>query len=186
MTRNDTFFKILFAIEIALLPLVMAANIMMPAWSMGLFVAGILVARIWMELFKNKEDRIHILINSIGSVLTICSLVIFFAVKGYVATVLTVFIVIFVFLMNVFRVCLFGKTMPEMVDAVDACFMMFECLALIGFAIIVLYALVADIALFALMLTAIASVAYKLFYVFRTYNVIGLVKEGFAKLFRRR
>ena len=43
MTRNDTFFKILFAIEIALLPLVMAAEIMMPAWSMGLFIVGILV-----------------------------------------------------------------------------------------------------------------------------------------------
>ena len=186
MTRNDTFFKILFAIEIALLPLVMAAEMMMPAWSMGLFVAGILVARIWMEIFKNKQDRVHILINSIGSILTISSLAIFFDVKGYIGTVLTVFIVIFIVLMNIFRVFLFGKPMPEMVDAVDACFMMFECLALVGFAVVVLYALVLDIALFALLLTAIVSVAYKVFYIFKTYNVIGLIKDIFAKLFRRR
>lgn len=186
MTRNDTFFKILFAIEIALLPLVMAAEIMMPDWSMGLFIAGILVARIWMELFKNKENRAHIIINSIGSVLTISSLVIFFSVKGFINVTLCVFLVIFVVLMNLFKIFLHGKSMPEMIDAVDACFLLFECLTLAGLAIIVLYDLIVDIALFALLLTSIVSVAYKIFYIFKTYNVWGLIKDTFAKLFRRR
>ena len=186
MTRNDTFFKILFAIEIALVPLVMAAYILMPSWSVGLFVAGVLVSKIWIELFKNKEDRIHVLINLIGNVLTICPLVIFFTAQGYINVVLCVFIVIFAVLVNVFKPVLFGSVMPEMVDAVDACYMLFECLTLIGLGLIALYSLVADIALFALLLTAVVSVAYKIYYVIRNYNIIGSIKNLFAKLFRRR
>ena len=76
MTRNDTFYKILFAIEIALLPLVMAYYILFPTWVGGEFVAGVLVTKIWIELFKNKEDKVHTIINAIGNVLTISSLVI--------------------------------------------------------------------------------------------------------------
>ena len=186
MTRNDTFFKILFAIEVALLPLVMAADTMMPTWSVGLFIAGVLVAKIWMEIFKNKEDRAHVIINSIGNILTISSLVIFFAVKNYVNYVLCGFIVVFVILMNLFRILLHGKAMPEMIEAVDTCHVLFECLTVAGLAVIVLNSLMADIALFALLLTAIASVIYKIFYVVKTYNVIGLIKDTFAKLFRRR
>lgn len=190
MTRNDTFFKILFAIEIALLPLVIASSIFAQGsqneWIVGLFVAGVLIAKIWMELFKNKDDRIHTIINSIGNILTISTIVIFFTTKGFINLTLCVFVVIFVVLMNVLKACLFGNTMPEMVDAVDTCYMMFECLTLIGLTFVMFYNLVTDIALFALLLTAIVSVAYKIFYIFKHYNVIGGAKDLFAKIFRRR
>ena len=46
MTRNDTLFKILFAIEVALLPLTMAAYLLMPTWSVCVFIAAILIAKI--------------------------------------------------------------------------------------------------------------------------------------------
>jgi len=75
MTRNDTFFKILFAIEIALLPLVMASYMLMPHWTVGLFIAGILIVKIWLELFKNKDDKVHKIIMLIGNILTVATLV---------------------------------------------------------------------------------------------------------------
>ena len=186
MTRNDTFFKILFAIEIALLPLVMAAYILMPTWTVGLFIAGILVAKIWIELFKNKEDKTHVIINVIGNSLIISTLAIFFAVKGYINVVACVFIVIFALAFNAFKVCLNGRIMPEFIDAVDSCYMMFECLFLAGLTFVVFHDLVTKIALFALLLTAVVSVAYKLFYVFKHYNVVGNTKNFFLKLFRRK
>ena len=186
MTRNDLFFKILFAIEIAFLPLVMASYIMLPTWTVGLFVAVVLVSKIWMELFKNKEDRVHILINSIANALTISSLVIFFTIQGYINTALSVFVVILAVAMNALKAVFYKSIMPEMIDAVDTCYMLFECLTLIGLAFIVLYDLVTDIALFALLLTAIVSVAYKIYYIFKNYNVIGSIKNLFAKLFRRK
>lgn len=186
MTRNDTFFKILFAFEIALLPLVVAAHIMFPSWSVGLFVGSILIVKIWMEIFKNKSDFSHIIINSIGSVLTISTLVIFFNVLNYINLALTIFVVVFTALANVFKVALYNKKMPEMIEAVDACYMMFECLTILGLALVMLYTLVSDIALFALLLTAIVSVAYKVYYLFRFYDVIGGIKNLFSKLFKRR
>ncbi len=186
MTRNDTFFKILFAIEIALLPMAMAAFLMMPEWSVGIFVAGILVTKIWMELFKNKDDFIHVIINAIGNALTISTLVIFFTVKGYIGVAVCVFTVIAAVLMNALLVLTNKNTMPEMIDAVDTCYMLFEGLTLAGLTFVMFYGLITDIALFALVLTALVSVGYRLFYLYRQYDVTNKIKTLFARLFRRK
>ena len=182
MTRNDTFFKILFAIEIALLPLVMASYILLPKWSAGLIVAGVLVVRIWMELFKNKEDKVHTIVNSIASILTISSLVIFFTINEYINLILCIFIVSLAVLTNIFQILLKDKHMPEMIDAVDSCYVLFECLLLIGLTFVIFYDLVANIALFALLLTSAVSVLYKVYFLCRYYRV----GERIKNLFRRR
>ena len=191
MTRNDTFFKILFAIELALLPLVMAANILLPVWAIGLFITGILVAKIWMELFKNKENHTHTVISAIGNALTISTLAIFFTAQGYIDSVaLCVFVVIFAVLANIFKALLFKSNMPEMVDAVDACGVLFEYFVLVALIVVVLRTvettqLIVNVALFALLLTSLVSAVYKLFYVFRTYDVWTKTKNFFAKIVRR-
>ena len=181
MTRNDTLFKILFTLEIGLIPLAMAAYLMFPQWSVGIFVAGILVSKIWIELFKNKEDKTHLILNAIGSALTISSLVIFFTIYNYVNVVLCVFVVILAILTNIFKVAMFNKSMPEMIEAVDSCFMLFECLALVGFTFVIFYQLIADIALFAILLTACVSVAYKTYLVCRNYGVWGKIRNVFRR-----
>ena len=187
MTRNDTFYKILFAIEIALLPLVIAANLLLPMWTVSLFIVGILVAKIWMALFKDKENRVHSIINSIGGALEISTLVIFFTSESLIeSVVLTVFVVIFVVLFNVFKVVLFNSKMPELIDAVDACFAIFEFLALVAFILISLVvveftSVVLNISMFALLLTSAVSVLYKLFYVFKTNDVWGKIRNFFAR-----
>ena len=177
MTRNYTFFKILFAIELAILQIVMASYILMPTWTVGLFIAGVLVAKIWIELFKNKEYKSHIIINAIGNALTISTLVIFFTVQNYISVVLCVFVVIFAVLMNVLKVVLNEKSMLEMIDAVDTCYMLFECLLLIALTFVIFSQLVTNIALFALLLTSVISVLYKLFYLCKYYDVIGKIKN---------
>ena len=186
MTRNDTFFKILFAIQLALLPLSMAIYFLTTPWVIGLVIAGVLIVKIWMELFKNKDDKNHNLILAISNALSISSLVIFFAAKGYISTALCVFVVLFVVLMNLCKVLCFQKAMPEIIEAVDSCFLLFECLSLAMLTFLVVYELASNIALFALMLTAIVSVAYKLFYLYRYFDITEKTKNLFAKLFRRR
>lgn len=186
MTRNDRFFKLLFAIELALLPLVMASFIFTKNselnWVPGLIVAGVLVVAIWLELFKNKQDRVHLIINAISSVLTTSSLTIFFAVYNYINVTLCVFVVLFAILMNVLKVVLHDKILPDMVNAIDSCYVLFECLLLVGLCFVVFHTLVTDIALFALLLTSVVSVSYKLFYVARYYSVFERIKN----LFRRK
>lgn len=181
MTRNDTLLKFLFAIEIALVPFAMAAYLLMPRWTMGLLVAGIVVAKIWIELFKNKSSRLHTMLVGIGNIVAIASLVIFFTVYGYINVALGVSVASLVVLMNIFKMAL-RDAMPEMIEAVDSCFMLFECLTLVAFAIIVFYQLTTTIALIALLLTAAVSVLYKIYYLIRYQNVLSRI----ASLFRRK
>lgn len=184
MTRNDTFFKILFTTELGLIPLTMAIYLLFPnaRWIVGLLIAGILIAKIWIELFKNKENRTHMILNAIANALMISSLVIFFTIYDYINVVMCVFVVILAILMNVLKILLLNKPMPEMVDAVDSCYMLFECLTLIAFTFVIFHQLVAKIALFAILLTAGVSILYKLYYLCRTYSVGTKIRN----LFRRK
>ena len=177
MTRNDTLFKILFAVEIALLPLAMACYILMPKWTVGLIVAGVLVAKIWLELFKDKNNRSHQLILAIGNVLTISSLVIFFTVEGYINLAVCIIAVILTVLTNALKFALRNDLMPEIIDAVDSCYTLFEVATLITLTFVVLYELATSIALFALILTAAVSVLYKVYFVLRHKGGIDKIKN---------
>ena len=181
MTRNDTLLKFLFAIEIALVPFAMAAYLLMPRWSVGLFIAGIVIAKIWIELFKNKSNRAHRLMLCIGNIVTIASFVVFFTIYGYINIALGISVAVLVVLMNILKVAV-PDVMPEMIEAVDSCFLLFECLTLVALAVLIFYQLATTIALIALLLTAAVSVLYRLYYVVRYKDVIGRIKN----LFRRK
>ena len=157
MTKNNTFFKILFAIELALLPMVFFAQMFLPNWSMGLFVAGILVAKIWVELFKNKTLS-NTVINAIGNIVVFSTLLIFFMSLGLINVVLGVFALVFIVLTNIFNIALYSRALPETIEAVDFCYTLFEILTLIAFTFLVFYDLTTSIGLFAILLTSATSV----------------------------
>lgn len=190
MTRNDTFFKILFAIEVALIPLVMASYLMMPTWTVGLFIAGIFVVKVWMELFKDKDMKSHLIINTIGNTLTISTLIIFFMAQGIIAIWLGTVVVVLAILFNLFKVFMNSTTFPEMLEAVDTCFMLFECLLLIALTFIIFNDLLTTISLFTLLLTSAVSVAYKIFYWLKYEEGIKKIKNFFSnlssKMFKRK
>jgi len=81
---------------------------------------------------------------------------------------------------------LLGKAMPEMIDAVDTCYLLFECFLLISLTFVIFSQLVTNIALFALLLTSAVSVIYKLYYLVKYNDILGKIKNFFAKLFRRK
>ena len=182
MTKNDTFFKILFAIELALLPMTIFAYLFLPEWSMGLFVAGILLSKIWIELFKNRASRTHEVIDVIGDVLVLGTLLIFFACNHIIHVALVSVVLVFVVLFNLFRILFFNKSMPDFIDAVDYCYMLFVVLTLISFTFVVFHTLVARIGLFAVLLTTVVSVCYKIYYSFR-YTAL---KQNIIKLFKHK
>ena len=162
MSKNDNFFKVLFAIELALLPMVFFANMFMPKWTIGLFIAGILLSKVWLELFKDKNNRIHTIIDSLGSVAVFSTLIIFYLTTDYIALPLGISVIILVVLMNLLLPILFNNLMPEFVDAVDFCYMLFECFTLAAFTFTAYYTLITNIGLFALLLTSPVSVISKL------------------------
>lgn len=172
MSKNDTFFKILFAIEIALLPLVFFANLFMPKWSVGLFIAGILLAKVWLELFKDKTSKIHTIIDSVGSIAVFTTLIIFLLTSNLIAKPLGIAVIVLIIIMNVLLVLMFNRQMPEFIDAIDFCYMLFECFSLVAFTFTAYYALITNIGLFALLLTSAVSIIYKIYYIFRRIGTI--------------
>lgn len=172
MSKNDTFFKILFAVEIALLPMVFFADRFLPRWAVGLFIAGILLAKVWLELFKDRANKSHVIIDSVGSIIVFATLLIFFVVAEYVSKPLGIAVLVLVVIMNLLLPATFARKMPEFVDAVDFCYMLFECFTLLAFTIIGYYQLVTNIGLFALLLTSAVSIIYKVYYFFRRTEAI--------------
>jgi len=164
MSRNDLFFKILFTVELMLLPLVIFADLFLPTWAICLFIAGVLVAKVWLEVFKEKFNLKHKIISSIGNIAIFSVLLFFFASKGIIAMWLAVVITILIVLHSIFGVVLHKKSMPEMVDAIDYCFAMFLILALVAFTFAFFNATITTIALYAIFLSAAVSVAYKVYY----------------------
>ena len=180
MTRNNVFFKILFAIELALLPMVIFANLYMPTWSVGLFIAGIIVAKIWLELFNDKTF-VSTLIIAIGNVLVFTVLIILFISTSQIKLALGVGSLVVIIFVNIFKVTLWNKNISDTIMAVDYCHVLFEILTLIALAILSLFELLTNIGLFSLILTGVVSVAYKVFFTFKYTDFVAKVK----KLFKR-
>ena len=131
MTKNNTFFKILFAIEVALLPMVIFAQLFLPDWGVALFIAAILIAKIWLELFNDKTLLSEIVI-AIGNVLVFSVLLILFMATKQINVALGVVALVFIIIANAYKACLCTKPINETIQAVDYCHALFECLTLIG------------------------------------------------------
>ncbi len=181
MTRNDLFYKVLFAIEIALLPIVIFAEMFIADWTMGLFIAAILACKIWREIFKDRENRAQHLIGCIASILVFTTLIVYFMILDVIGIVIGVISIVAILLMQVLDIVTFNKHINDTIRAVDSCHMIFECLTLVSLIFAIYYSLTTNIGLFAIILTALVSVGYKLFYIFKYTNVIGKIKSIFKK-----
>ena len=95
MTRNNLLFKILFAIELALLPMVIFAYLFLAPWTMGVFIGGILLAKIWLHIFNDKT-KLSTIIISIGNILVFSVLVILFMATNLINVALGVVVIILV------------------------------------------------------------------------------------------
>ncbi len=181
MTRNDIFYKILFAISIALLPIVIFAYLYLPEWSVSLIIAAILLCKIWIELFRDKTSFQHIIIDSVASILIFTTLLIFFAVIDKINLALAIVTIVLIVFANIYKIVFFKKSMPEFIDAVDYCYMLFECLTLVAFTFLIYYSLVTNIGLVAIILTTGVSVCYKIYYTFKYTKV-----NNIFKIFKRK
>lgn len=182
MTRNDYLYKILFAVELALLPMVLFAYLFIPqTWTIGLFIAGIAICKIWREVFRDKVSFTHTIINSIASAVVFTFLLIMLTAIGAINSVLAVFVLVFVLFAKTFDVLFFNVHMNDTVEAIDFCFSLFEIATLIGFTFVLNYSMIATVGLFALLLTGITSVAYKLYFTIRYTDFWNGIKNFFRK-----
>ena len=181
MTRNNLLFKILFAIELALLPMVIFSYLFLAPWAMGVFIAGVLLAKIWLHIFNDKTKS-SVVIISIGNILVFAVLLIMLMAIGLIGIALGVAVIVLVTLQNIYKITLYNKALSETIEAVDCCYTLFECLTLAAFTFLTFYALVSNIGLFAIILTSSVAVLYKTYYTFKYTNFVSNLKN----LFRRK
>jgi len=181
MTRNNLLFKILFAIELALLPMVIFSNLFLADWAMGVFVAGVLLAKIWLHIFNDKT-KASVTIISIGNILVFSVLLILFMARVEQFNIgLGIAVLILIFLQNIFKIALYNKNISDTIEAVDQCYSLFECLTLIAFTFQLFYFLPTNIGLFAMLLTSAISVLYKVYYTFKYTNFVSNLKNMFRR-----
>lgn len=182
MDKKDLIFKISSAVEVALLPLVFFAKIFMPIWGVSIFVALIVAAKVLAEVFRQRDNFKHEIVSCVASVLVLITLSAFALAYSLIATWLCVLIIILVSLMLIFRLVAFNWIKPEMVDAVDFCFMMFEVATIFGFVFACFYNVILSVASVAMLFACLCSVGYKIYYSFKYKHVWG----RFVGLFKKR
>ena len=149
MNKNDTIYKILTAVQLALLPMVFFANLLLPTWSIGLMIGGIALAKI----------------------IVFTTLLILFIVNGTINVALGVVAIVLIALMNVSMIFLFNHELTETIDAEDFCFMLFECLLLISLTFVMFYDMICLICLIAILLTSAVTIGYKLYYLIKNRSI---------------
>ena len=65
--KKEMIYKMLFALQIALLPMILSAKIMMPKWCITFFVALIVVVKLAMLLLKNPGNNYELYLEAIGN-----------------------------------------------------------------------------------------------------------------------
>lgn len=181
MTKNDNFYKILFAIELALIPLIIFSNIFLENWATSLFIGGLALTKIWREIFKEKENKQHTVISAIAAMCEFGVLIIYFATQKLLILPIAVSAVVVVMLFNLLKVVFAGTTFGDTIESVDFCMIIFEALTLIAFAIMAFVENVATIALWTIILTGAVSVIYKVYYGFKYDNWLGKIKAIFTR-----
>ena len=166
MAKNDLLFKIICAIQVALLPVVIAFDLIstFPTWAITIAIVGVLLCKIWAEVFKDKHNLMHKILSSIVTIATFATLLFFLANKAliemWIAILTTILIILFVVLSVVLR----SKVMPEIIEAIDYCFVLFEILTILAFSFAFYHITLANIGIFALILTTAVSVGYKAYF----------------------
>lgn len=171
MNKNDTIYKILTAVQLALLPMVFFAKLLLPTWSIGLMIGGIALAKIWCEILTDRVNFTHRIINSVTSIIVFTTLLILFIVNGTINVALGVVAIVLIALMNVSMIFLFNHELTETIDAEDFCFMLFECLLLISLTFVMFYDMICLICLIAILLTSAVTIGYKLYYLIKNRSL---------------
>jgi len=181
MSRNDGFFKILFAIELALIPMVIFAHMYLQTWAMSLILGAIVVVKLWREIFKDKESKSHTIISTLASLCEFSVLIIYFATQKLLILPLAIVAVVVIALFNILKAVFANLKMNDTIEAVDVCIIIFELLTLVAFALVRMVEDITTVALWTLVLAGVVSVIYKVYYGFRYANWGGKIKGIFRR-----
>lgn len=169
--NNYMRYRGLFAVEIALLPLIVAFKLIIGTWAVCIPLIMLAVCRGVMILIKNKAKVSDHIIECIGDTVILEFLAIYFTVIGFIPTWLSIVVCILVPLYELASVYFYAKPMNDIIEALDFCYLAFVFTTIISLSFVMAIDVVAKVSFIAIMLTSAIVVAYKV-YRFARYYVI--------------
>lgn len=177
--KNDKLIKVLFSLQIAVLPLVVFGKIVIDLWLSKLFILLLLIAKLWQFLLSEKFNKEHKLLNTITTYLIISFLMVYYAVLGFVGVgvIIPMLIFLLLFLLSV----IFGKFFirNELTNTIDICVYIFAFITVVFYGISSAVFVVGLVSAYATTLACVISVGIKLFHFIKikTYK-IGKLKNS--------
>lgn len=173
LNKKDFLFKIMFAIEIAMLPMIIASKLMFPDWVMYGVITVLLLAKLSMIVLKNPAENIHIYLDSVGNAVVLSFCLIASCCYGYINVALVAVACPLFILQEVAKVYFFFKPNNQMVEGLNFAnelFMFISIAALLVVSINTMVLMVSVIALIIASATIIAVQGYKFVYYYVINN----------------
>ena len=177
--NNYMRYRGLFAVELALLPLIIAFKLIIGTWAVCIPLILLAVCRCVMIFIKDRSKLSDHIIESVGDAMVIAWLAIYFAVLNFIPNWLSVTVCVLLPLYELANVYFYSKPMNDIIEALDFCFLAFVFTTIISLGFVMVIDVVAKVSLIAIMLTMIIVSTYKS-YRFLRYYIINR-KSKFAK-----
>lgn len=173
INKKDFLFKVMFALEVALLPLILAAKLSFPDWLMYGSITALLIVKLVMTMIKNPSENMHIYLDSIGNVVVLCFCLITFCCFGYVNIALTAMVCSLFALQEVAKVYFFFKPNNQMVEGLNFANELFLFVTIASLLMIEINTLILTVSVIALIIASALLVCiqgYKFIYYYVINN----------------
>lgn len=169
--NNYMRYRGLFAVELALLPLIVAFKLIVGTWAVCIPLILLAICRCLMIFIKNRAKLSDHIVESVGDALVLEFLAIYFTVIGFIPTWLSVVVCILVPLYELINIYFYSKPMNDIIEALDFCYLAFLFTTIISLSFVMATDVVAKVSFIAIMLTMTVVIAYKAYRLLRYYII---------------
>ena len=131
MTNYRKLFRLLFALQVAFLPLIVFGQIMFATWMPLMFFCSIFVFRLWCEAFITRASKQDFFVICINDILVVTFACIFLAVTSRLGIVYAILIGLVNCGFQTVQMLQFGKPRTDIAMSLDFSFRFFVYLALV-------------------------------------------------------
>lgn len=163
MTKNDFLFKILFALEMALIPLVACGYFLQGNYLMMGFMIALVILKAGVLLSKDPSSTVHNYIQYIGDAIVNLFTLIWFTSLHYIPVGLCVAVCIVIVIYTTLKCYYLFKPMNDIIESIDFCYDMFSILLTICMTFIFASSTATIIAILSILMCMAISGIYKLY-----------------------
>lgn len=173
ITKRDILFKIMFALQLAMLPLIIAFRLMFNNWCVAGVISVILIAKLVMIVVKNPADNKHLYLDAVANFVVLTFCLITFCCYNYINVALTCVVCSFFLLEEIAKIYFFYKPNNQIVEGLNFACELFLFTTISSLLLVEVNSLVLTVSSVALLISCLFLVAiqgYKFVYYYIINN----------------